>query len=283
MIDASLLTELADSDEEISVGDALVNASVEEALTDEGVEAGVAAPVEEELDEDSSVLLLLALSLEENSVADTLIEEELGVGVAETLDDESDDDISLVDAVVLSEDNEEAVVVEPDSVADAIDVKSDAGAAGTIEELSDGDFSVLVVLVALSLDKVSAAEVLIEVEVADTLDDESEGTSVFEARETSLLKDVVLSVEEPPVALVADAESVEEVALSAADNSVLDETSLAEKSMAEALDEDGVGAEVADSTDDEPIVEELLETSLPVEVDSEEALVVGDWVSTNEV
>lgn len=98
------------------------------------------------------------------------------------------------------------------------------------------------------------------------------------------------SVEDDEYVLVADAESVEDVTLSAAEDSVLDETSLAVESVAEALDENGVGAGVTDSADEESIVEEtsfaeeeLLGASLPLEVDSAEALVVGNSVSATEV
>lgn len=248
--------------------------SLEDESVADAVGTEVTASSEEELDGEASVLLVVTLSLEEASVDELLIEDDSGVGVAETVDVESDAETPLLEMVVLSEDEARSVDVEPgdDSVTVALIVEeSTAGVAETVDEVSNEAVSVLVSI-------------------------EDDG-----AVETSSLEKVALSVGEDSAAtdrevIVADAKSVEEesileeITLSAVDGSVLDGISLAEESVVEALDENGVGAGVADSTDDESIVEEtssvdveLVTMSLTTGVDSDGALDEGDPTSVDEV
>jgi len=76
---------------------------------------------------------------------------------------------------------------------------------------------------------------------------------VGSVRDDSALEAVTIgeiSAEDDNDVLVADIELVEEVTLSAPDDSVLNETSLVVGSVAEALGENGVGTGVADTEDE---------------------------------
>jgi hypothetical protein len=162
--------------------------SLDDESVADGVGTDVSTSLEAELDEKSSVLLVVALSLEEAPVDEVLIEDDSGVGVTETVDVESDAETSLLEMVALSDDEARSVDVEPgdDSVTVALIVEeSTAGVVGTGDEVSYETVSVLVSI-------------------------EDDG-----AVETSSLERVALSVGEDSAAkdeevIVADATSVEE-------------------------------------------------------------------------
>lgn len=259
VVDTPLLVEVAD--EGLPVSDVLVNESVEEALTDEGVEAGDGTPVEEELIEDSSVLLVLALSIEENSEVDALTEEASGAGVA---DDELDD--SLLELAVFS-DEKELVDEKLDPVVDAIEVESNARLAEAVDEMSDIDASLLVVLVTLSLEEVSAVEMLTEedsgVGVVNTVADP--------VKDDSVLEDIALSVEDTSAeyVLVAGVVNVE----SAEDRLVVGVESTVVLLLGESAREElAVGVESAVAV----LLEESIEEALDVGAKSAVAVLLGD-------